>query len=292
VAELPGDTYSVDVRTAVADAARRLAAAGVPSARHDAEVLAAHVIGCERGDLLLRDELDAVPYEELVARRAAREPLQHLTGRAFFRHVELVVGPGVFVPRPETEVVAGWVVDWLRAQGVRRPLVVDLCTGSGAIALAVANEVPGAEVHAVEIDPSAYGWAERNLTGSGVVVHLADTRDALPEFDGRVDVVVANPPYIPYEAWESVEAEARDHDPAASLWGGGPDGLDVVRAVERTAARLLRPTGVVAVEHADVQGETAPAVFAVTGSWVAVRDHEDLAGRPRFVTAARSGARH
>lgn len=275
------------LRAALAAATSRLADAGVSSARHDAEALAAHLLDCGRGDLVRHRNIDAAEYAALVDRRAAREPLQHLTGRAYFRYVELAVGPGVFVPRPETEVVAGWAVDWLRAQALESPLVVDLGTGSGAIALALATEVESARVHAVEVDPAAHAWAERNLGGSGVRLHLGDATTALPALDGVVDLVVANPPYIPYGAWESVEAEARDHDPGAALWGGGEDGLDVVRAVARTAARLLRCDGVVAVEHADVQGESAPGVFVATGDWHSVRDHRDLAGRPRFVTATR-----
>lgn len=281
----PGPT---DVRAALAAATARLAAAGVPSARFDAEVLAAHLLGCERGALLLRDELDATAYDRLVARREAREPLQHLTGRAYFRHVELAVGPGVFVPRPETEVMTGWVIDRVRELDRPQPLVVDLCSGSGAIALALASEVPDATVHAVELDPAAHAWAERNLTGSGVVLHLGGVTGALPELDGLVDAVVANPPYIPLDAWESVQEEARDHDPGTALWGGGEDGLDVVREVARVAARLLRDGGIVAVEHADAQGESAPAVFRADPAWTSVQDHPDLARRPRFVTGRRA----
>lgn len=285
----PAETVppTVRLRAALAAATSRLADAGVSSARHDAEALAAHLLDCGRGDLVRHRDIDEAAYAELVGRRASREPLQHLTGRAYFRHVEVAVGPGVFVPRPETEVVAGWAVDWLHAQASASPVVVDLGTGSGAIALALATEVPSARVHAVEIDPVAYSWAERNLSGSGVELHLGDVTAALPALDGVADLVVANPPYIPYGAWESVEAEARDHDPGAALWGGGEDGLDVVRAVARTAARLLRAGGAVAVEHADVQGESAPAAFAATGDWHTVRDHRDLVGRPRFVTAIR-----
>ena len=258
----------------------------MPSARHDAEALAAHVLGCSRGDLLVRTEIDRDAYHALITRRASRVPLQHLTGRAYFRHLELEVGPGVFLPRPETEVLAGWVIDRLRSDGLDRPVVVDLCTGSGAVALAVATEVPSAVVHAVELDEAAHGWAVRNLAGSGVRLVHGDLVDAFGELDGAVDVVVANPPYIPFDAWESVDPEVRDHDPAAALWADG-DGLVVVRQSERTAARLLRPGGVVAVEHADAQADSAPAVFTVTGAWHEVRDHRDLAGRSRFVTATR-----
>ena len=213
---------------------------------------------------------------------ARREPVQHLTGTTGFRYVDLAVGPGVFVPRPETELLAGWAVEQARA--LDAPVVVDVGTGSGAIALSVAHEVPAAIVHAVEVDPGAYAWAERNLAGTGVLLTLADMADALPELDGTVDVVVCNPPYIPLDAWESVAREARDHDPAAALWSGD-DGLDAVRVLEATAARLLRPGGVVGAEHADAQGASAPAVFSGTGRWADVRDHRDLAGRDRYLTA-------
>jgi release factor glutamine methyltransferase len=275
-----------DLQTALAAATARLAAAGVPSPRFDAEELAAHLLGVGRTELVRHDRLDAAAYETLINARAQRRPLQHLTGRAYFRHVSLAVGPGVFIPRPETEVMVGQVIEHLRA-GPDRPLVVDLCTGSGAVALSVATEVPGARVHAVEIDPVAHDWAARNLAGSGVELHLADARTALPELAGTVDVVISNPPYIPLQAWESVAVEVRDHDPAPALWGGGADGLDMIRAVETRAAALLRPGGLVAVEHADVQGNSAPAVFRASGSWRAVADHQDLAGRDRYLTALR-----
>lgn len=266
-----------------------LAAAGVPSPAYDAGELLGHVLGVPRMQAALVDEVSpetTARFEELCRRRAAREPLQHLLGSAAFRHVELAVGPGVFTPRPETEVLAGWAVD--RAREVLAagdaPVVVDLCTGSGAIALAVATEVPGATVHAVELDESAVVWAERNLAGSGVDLRHGDMAEAFPDLGGRVHVVVSNPPYIPLDAYESVAPEARDHDPALALWSG-TDGLDAMRVVERVAARLLVPGGRVGAEHADVQGEAAAAVFTATGRWAGVRDHRDLAGRPRFVTA-------
>jgi release factor glutamine methyltransferase len=267
-------------------AARTLAAAGVASPRHDAEALAAHVLGVPRSRLLLVDGLGpaADRYAELVGQRAARVPLQHLTGVAHFRHLELAVGPGVFVPRPETELLAGAAIDELRPGD----LAVDLCTGSGAVALALAQEAPGVTVHAVELDPHALAWAERNVarTGLPVTLHRGDVADPalLAELAGTVDVVTANPPYIPLGA--GVEREVAEHDPPVALWGGA-DGLDVVRAVERAAARLLRPGGLVAVEHADAQGESVPAVFR---GWADVADHRDLAGRPRLTTARRSSA--
>jgi release factor glutamine methyltransferase len=268
----------------------RLAEAGVPSPRYDAEELAAAIHGVERGQLhrVPDGEFDA-RFWAAIARREAREPLQHITGKAHFRYLELAVGPGVFVPRPETEVVVGWAIDMLHARSLAAPVVVDLCTGSGAMALAVADEVPSAQVHAVELDETAFGWAMRNAAGTSVRLYQGDMADALPELDGSVDLVIANPPYIPMEAWESVAVEVRDHDPSLALWSG-PDGLDAIRVVERAARRLLKPGGFAVVEHADVQGTGAPAVFRSAAGWTEIADHSDLAGRDRFVTARRSSS--
>ena len=234
----------VPVRDLLERGARWLADAEVPSPAHDAAELLGHVLGVPRMQVVAVEGVapaDAARFDELCRRRMAREPLQHLLGSAAFRYVELAVGPGVFTPRPETEVLAGWAI--ARAEEVldsgRPPLVVDLCTGSGAIALAVATEVPGARVHAVELDDAAVVWAQRNLARSGVDLRHGDMADAFPELDGEVDVVVSNPPYIPLDAYESVAPEARDHDPALALWSGA-DGLDAMRVVERAAARLLR----------------------------------------------------
>lgn len=276
-------------RALLAEAVAALAAGGVASPEADAAALLAHVLGTTRGGLVLVDDVTAPEAERflaLVARRAAREPLQHLTGTAAFRHVELAVGPGVFVPRPETELLAGWAVAQATAllPTVPEPVVVDLCTGSGAIAAALADEVPHARVHAVELSPDAHAWAERNLAGTGVDLRLGDAFTAFDDLLGTVDVVVCNPPYVPLEAWESVAPEARDHDPHLALFSGD-DGLDAIRVLAVRAAQLLRVGGVLGVEHADVQGESVPAVLAATGRWVDVRDHEDLAGRARFTTA-------
>lgn len=277
------------IRGLLREAAARLAAAGVPSPEHDAAELLAHVLGTTRGRLVLEsgpEQAQREAYDVLLDRRAAREPLQHLLGTAAFRHVELAVGPGVFVPRPETELLAGWAIEQVLADrsSATAPVVVDLCTGSGAIAKAIADEAPHARVHAVELDEPALRWAEQNLAGTGVELRQGDLADAFGDLDGRVDVVVCNPPYVPLSAWDGVAPEARDHDPHLALFSGD-DGLDAMRTLERTAARLLRRGGVVGAEHADVQGESAPAVFAGAGRWAEVRDHRDLAGRPRFVTA-------
>src|SRR6266478_6225011 len=253
----------------VALAASRLADAGVESPRADAELIAASVHNVRRGELhTVRDtEFDARFWAE-IARRAAREPLQHITGRAHFRYLEL---------------------------DVAEPVVADLGTGSGAIALAIGQEVPRAKVHAVEADPLARAWAERNVskyvesvpyTAGRVMLHGGDFADALSELNGTVDLVISNPPYIPVGAY--VEPEVSEYDPPAALWSG-TDGLDAIRAVERTARRLLRPGGLLAVEHGAQQGAAVYWVFPEESGWRDTRNNKDLAGRDRFVTAAWSG---
>ena len=269
-----------ELRAALARATERLAVAGVPSPRFDAEELAAYSLDVARRDLW-GHEVPGADFDAYVGRRAAREPLQHITGQAHFRHLTLSVGPGVFVPRPETEVVVEAAL--VAARSARAPRVVDLGTGSGAIALAVATELPAATVHAVEADPGAHAWAVRNCAGSSVDLRLGDMAAAFDDLDGTVDVVVSNPPYIP-EGASVRDPEVAEFDPTLALWSG-PDGLDAVRTVERVAARLLRPGGTVVVEHADLQGVSAPAVFHASGRWSDVRDHQDLAGRDRYLTA-------
>jgi release factor glutamine methyltransferase len=277
----------------IAIAAARLADAGVESPRADAELIAAHLHRVPRSRLHLVGDSDFDPrFWDDIARREAREPLQHITGRTFFRYLELSVGPGVFVPRPETEVMTGWAIDQLAAMDVAEPLVADLGTGSGAIALSIAQEVPRARVHAVEADPLARQWTERNIAACGaaaphtagrVQLHAGDFASALAHLDGTVDLVVSNPPYIPLGAW--VPPEVAEYDPPAALWGGA-DGMAAVRVVEATARRLLRPGGLVAVEHGAPQGPDVYWVFAEENGWRDTRQHADLAGRDRFVTAA------
>ncbi len=259
----------------------------------DAELLLAHVLGVPRARLLTLDEIPddaAGRFSGLLEQRADRVPLQHLTGRAAFRYLELAVGPGVFVPRPETEQLTGWALE--RVAGLDGPIVVDLGSGSGAIALSIAHEHPGARVTAVERDPAAFAWTRHNAlsrVGAGdtpVGVVAGDMTDPalLSELDGRVDVVVSNPPYVPDGA--RVPREVAEHDPPLALWGG-PDGLDVVRGLLVTAARLLRPGGWLGIEHADAQGSALPALVRAHGAFDEVADHPDLAGRPRFTTARR-----
>lgn len=276
-----------NLRAALAAAAARLTTAGVPSPRHDAEVLAAYVLGVERKNLLQHDTIDTSAYDSVVRRRAAREPLQYLTGKAAFRNIDVAVGPGVFIPRPETEATAGAAIEY--AKQLDRPVVVDLYAGSGVIALSVAAEVPEATVHAVEAHDSAFDWLQRNTAGTSVVIHHADVDGCLPQLSGRVDVLAANPPYIPVGA-HIRDPEVVSHDPAAALWSGS-DGLDAMRILEATAARLLRPGGWLVAEHADVQEVSAPTVFAQTAHWLDITDNRDLAGRPRYLTARRAHER-
>lgn len=281
----------------IAIATARLAQAGVESPRTDAELIAAHLHGVPRSKLHLVPDASFDPrFWDDIARREAREPLQHITGTACFRYLELAVGPGVFVPRQETEVMTGWAIDQLAAMDVAEPVVADLGTGSGAIALSIAQEVPRARVHAVEADPLAREWAERNIaacsaasphTSGRVTLHADDFATALSDLDAAVDLVVSNPPYIPVGSW--VPPEVGEYDPATALWGG-EDGLDAVRVIEAVAQRLLRPGGLLAVEHGAQQGAAVYWVFAEERGWRDVRNHTDLASRDRFVTATLSAA--
>lgn len=273
----------------LADAVREgtavLAAAGVPSPRADAELLAEHLLGVGLGRLralMLGDTAAPDGYGELIAERAQRIPLQHITGVAHFRYLALAVGPGVFIPRPETESVVQLVIDRLR--GLAHPKVVDLGTGSGAIAGSIAHEVPGAEVHAVEFSEFAHAWAARNLQPLGVHLIRGDLRDALPEHNGTFDVVVSNPPYIPAEAVPN-EPEVALHDPPEALYGGGADGMELPTAAAASAARLLVPGGYFVMEHAEVQAGWIAAMLERSGLWAEVATHRDLNGRDRATSA-------
>jgi release factor glutamine methyltransferase len=274
--------------TAAADVLR---AAGVASPRVDAELLLAHCLGVERSRLPLIEAI-APPVEQAfaaaVARRITREPLQYIIGQAPFRHIIVAVGPGVFVPRPETELLVDAVLPALLAAAA--PVAVDLCAGSGALALAIVDEAPGTRAYAVENSPTALPWLRRNTAGTGVLVVAHDVRavdaaDGLAELRGTVDAVVCNPPYVPTSAAAAVPPEV-GADPVEAVFAG-PDGLELMPAVLARAAELLRPGGVAAIEHDDTHAESLPALVAAQGNWDDIAEHRDLAGLPRFVTALR-----
>ena len=260
---------------------------GVPDPRVDAELLLAHVLGTSRGRaqaIALIGITVSAPvaegYRALVLRRGLREPLQHLTGAAGFRHIELAVGPGVFVPRPETEVLVEHALLGLPEGG----RAVDLGTGSGAIALSIAVERPDVAVIGVERSPEAFAWADRNRERLGVEnarIVLGDLADAAPDWAGAVDVVVSNPPYVP-DGMIPRDPEVERFDPPLALYGG-PDGLDPMRAVVSTARRLLRPGGLLAVEHGELQGAEVRALL--DEAWEGAATHPDLTGRDRVTTA-------
>ncbi|MBG0741272.1 peptide chain release factor N(5)-glutamine methyltransferase [Paeniglutamicibacter antarcticus] len=285
---------------AVAAATAVLTAAGVPSPRVDAELLADHLMGVGLGRLralMLADAPEPSGYDALVQQRSQRVPLQHLTGVAYFRYLELAVGPGVFIPRPETESVVQLAVDRLAellsaaeqtTLSPQAPVVVDLGTGSGAIAGSLALEVPRARVYAVELSPEAHTFAERNLAKLPVILVQGDLRTAFPELDGSADVVVSNPPYIPAGAVPR-EPEVAKYDPYPALYGGGDDGMDLPSAAAATAARLLKPGGYFVLEHAEVQSAQMAALLRKSGCWSDVRTHPDLNGRDRATSAIRAG---
>jgi release factor glutamine methyltransferase len=289
-----------DVKATISNATSLLTEVKVSSPQVDAELLLAHVLGVERTQLITIQEISneqLSDFNALVARRANRVPLQHLTGIAYFRHLALAVGPGVFVPRPETELLVEAAIAHLKTIPAPRN-VVDLCSGSGAIALSIALEVPGTIVLAVELSEDAVKWLAHNVVdhaaqleavGSHIFIHHgnAGDRSLLADMVGQLDAVVTNPPYIPQDMIPR-DPEARDHDPAMALFSG-EDGLDVASEVAWVGADLLRPGGFFGMEHADVQGESVPALLnSMSGIWQEVKDNQDYNQLPRFTTAVRT----
>jgi release factor glutamine methyltransferase len=278
------------LRRAIDSAAALLAEAGIDSARFDAEELAAHLTGTDRGRLSLVESIDDEffrRYRDVVAARSRRVPLQHLIGTAAFGPVVLHVGPGVFIPRPETEAVFAWAT----AQPLdARPLIVDVCTGSGALAVALAHHRPAARIIGIDDSDVALGYARRNTEGTAVELVRADvtTPGLLEELDGRVDLVVANPPYVPDSV--VLEPEVAQHDPPHAVFGG-PDGMAVIDAVVRLAGCWLRAGGLFAVEHDDTTSSQTVELVKSTRLFDEIRPRRDLTGRPRFVTARRRGER-
>lgn len=275
------------LRRAIDSATAVLAAAGIESARWDAEELAAHIAGIERGRLRfaepVHDEFFA-QYRAVITARSQRVPLQHLIGTVSFGPVTLQVGPGVFIPRPETEAVLAWA---MAQQLPVRPVIVDACTGSGALAVALARHWPAARVFGIDASASALAYARRNVGGAAIELVRADVTmpGLLSELDGRVDLVVANPPYIPDGS--VLAPEVADYDPRDALFGG-PDGMRVISAVAGLAGRWLRPGGVFAVEHDDTTSIVTMELLAGTEFFDDIVARRDLAGRPRFVTARRA----
>jgi release factor glutamine methyltransferase len=274
------------LRRAIDSAAALLAEAGIDSARCDAEQLAAHLAGTDRGRLSLLDSPGDEffgRYRDVIDARSRRVPLQHLTGTVSFGPVLLHVGPGVFIPRPETESILAWATAQRLAA---RPVIVDACTGSGALAVALAQHRPAARIIGIDDSEAALDYARRNAEGAAVELVRADvtTPGLLPELDGRVDLVVANPPYIPDGV--VLEPEVAQHDPHHALFGG-PDGMTVVAAVVSLAGRWLGAGGLFAVEHDDTTSSSTVELIHGTGLFDDIQARRDLAGRPRFVTARR-----
>lgn len=276
------------LRRAIDSAAALLADAGIDSARYDAELLAAHLAGTGRARLPLPEPPDDEffgRYHDVVTARSRRIPLQHIIGTVAFGPVELKVGPGVFIPRPETESILEWAT--VQPLGAR-PLIVDLCTGSGALAVALARHWPAARVIGIDDSEAALDYARRNVLGTAVELVRSDVTDPdlLTELDGRVDLVVANPPYVPDTAL--LEPEVAQHDPPHAVFGG-PDGMAVIASVVDLAGRWLAPGGLLAVEHDDTTSSSTVELISSTGLFDEIVARQDLAGRPRFVTAQRSG---
>ena len=303
------------IRDILVDSQRRLSNAGIESASTESAELLAHVLGVPRNRLLMQDSIDGkdrVAFERLLAKRLNRIPLQHITGTAPFRRIELKVGPGVFIPRPESELVAEAAIRFLRE--CENPIAVDLCSGSGAIALSLALEVPGARVVGVELSADSFVWLQQNVNRFDceipVEIHQVDATDFTAsvffELAGKCDVVTCNPPYIPI-GMTPRDPEVRIHEPAVALYGGS-DGLDVIRGIVNTAAMLLKSGGLLVVEHADVQGadagdasvvnllkqahldeELTTYVRGILGEplFAEVTDRLDFNQRPRFSMATR-----
>jgi len=274
------------LRQAIDEATRVLTEASVTSPRVDAEELAAHVARTDRGQLALLDIVGDdffSRYADLIAARAKRIPLQHLTGTAAFGPLNLDVGPGVFIPRPETEAL----LEWAAAQQLPpEPLIVDLCSGSGALAAALARHEPAARVIGVDISADAMAYAHRNTAGTSVELRVGDVCDPglFDDLDGLVDLVVANPPYLPDGV--ELEPEVAEYDPPQALFGG-PDGTSFVPAISALAGRWLVCGGLLAIEHDDTASAVVVALLRRTSLFENVVAHTDFAGRPRFVTARR-----
>lgn len=310
----------MNVEQAIRRAAATLRDAGVDTPEHDAKLLLAEACGCSLSDIdkamllgksiaALAEEhsaegvspapsVEGVPerrFDAMLARRAAREPLQYIVGHAPFRYLDLAVGPGVFIPRPETELVVQEGLDWLAVQRITAPRVVDLCAGSGAIGLSIVTETADAEVWAVELSERTAAWTRRNAeavaaaAGTAHRYYLvpgdATASGTLAELDGTVDLVVTNPPYVP-ESEIPEQPEVRDYDPELALYGGSPDGLLIPGRIIDRAAALLRPGGLLVMEH-DISQGAALVAYAQARGFSHARTGRDWTARPRYLVARR-----
>jgi release factor glutamine methyltransferase len=276
----------------LSESSSKLKEAGVISATVDAELIACYCLGVSRSELALMtatnqefpiDSLDS--FQVALARRVARQPLQHITGTAPFRHLELNVGPGVFTPRPETEQVVGFAME--KIANLQSPLIVDLCAGSGAIAISLATEVLESKVFAVEKSEEAYGYLLQNAATYGLSeenLRNQDLQNSLAELDGQADLVISNPPYIPNDAIP-VDLEVQLHEPSMSLYGGA-DGLDVIRQISLRAKYLLKSGGLLVLEHADSQSRAIGKLLLAEG-WLEIDARADLAGKERMISAVK-----
>jgi release factor glutamine methyltransferase len=280
------------ISEALESATDKLTSAGVTSPSVDAELLGCFVLGIERSALTmlsLREELfpedKIAQFETSVARRVKREPLQHITGLAPFRHIELHVGPGVFIPRPETEQLVELAIESIKK--IKKPLVVDLCSGSGAIAISLATELEGSRVFSVELSEQAFEFLSNNYQKYGLDTKSAMNEDlahAFNELEAQVDLVISNPPYIPDSA-VPVDLEVQLHEPSLALYGG-EDGLDVIRRISDRALYLLKPSGLLLLEHADTQAQAISQLLLNQG-WQEVISSQDLAGKDRMISASK-----
>ncbi|ASY28121.1 release factor glutamine methyltransferase [Candidatus Planktophila limnetica] len=281
----------MNVRETLKDAKEQLALSEIDGI--DAEILLAHVLGISRMDLhnplVLERTLASLgdtsialdTFHDLLARRILHEPLQYITGTAYFRNLELKVGPGVLVPRPESELLVGAVLTHI--SNLPAPVsVVDLGSGSGALALAIATEAPNSRVIAVEKSDEALVWLKKNVEAiieDLRIVH-SDVSDALIGI--KCDVIIANPPYIQDES--DLPRDVVEHEPAIALFGG-KDGMDAPRAFIAASARLLKSGGLLAIEHNELQGSLI--ADALSHDFQEIQLHQDLVGRPRWTSAIR-----
>lgn len=279
-----------NLRESIARAEQTLAGAGIATPGVDARLIAAHLVGVAPLELSFAQAPDGFEedYDRLITRRAAREPLQHILGTAPFGSLELAVGPGVFIPRPETELLADWAVQSL-IDAPSAPTVVDLGSGTGAIAITIARERPDADVYAVERSAAAREFLERNVADHAPSISIVpgDMTDPalLQQLRGTVDLVVSNPPYVP----ETTELQQEVYaDPREAVFSG-VDGMEAIRGLVPVAARLLRPAGVIGIEHDDATAVAVVETLREGGQFTDIEMHTDLAGRARFVTAGKVG---